>query len=45
MDKYNIEIGGGLGVLSGMIWRVGLMGHTAKKENVDRLFDALSTII
>tara|TARA_Y100000814_G_scaffold290563_1_gene265314 strand:+ start:71 stop:1186 length:1116 start_codon:yes stop_codon:yes gene_type:complete len=45
LKEHNIEIGGGLGVLGGKIWRVGLMGHTAKKENIDRLFNALSTII
>ena len=45
LKKYNIEIGGGLGVLNGKIWRVGLMGHTAKKENIDKLFNALSSII
>jgi len=45
LKEYNIEIGGGLGVLDGKIWRVGLMGYTAKKENVDKLFNALSSII
>ena len=45
LKEYNIEIGGGLGELSGKIWRVGLMGYTAKKKNVDKLFNALSSII
>ena len=45
LKEYNIEIGGGLGVLNGKIWRVGLMGYTAKKENIDKLFNALSSII
>jgi len=31
--------------LKGKVWRVGLMGHTAKKKNVDKLCNALSSII
>ena len=45
LNDYNIEIGGGLGNLAGNVWRVGLMGHTARNENVDRLFNALSSIL
>jgi alanine-glyoxylate transaminase/serine-glyoxylate transaminase/serine-pyruvate transaminase len=45
LKEYNIEIGGGLGVLKGKVWRVGLMGHTAKKKNIDKLCNALSSII
>jgi len=40
-----IEIGGGLGPLAGQIWRIGLMGHTAREENVERLLLALKTIL
>jgi alanine-glyoxylate transaminase / serine-glyoxylate transaminase / serine-pyruvate transaminase len=40
-SEFKIEIGGGLGPLAGKIWRIGLMGHTAKRENVDRLLLAL----
>jgi len=40
-SEFKIEIGGGLGPLAGKIWRIGLMGHTAKEENVDRLLLAL----
>jgi len=43
--EHFIEIGGGLGPLAGQIWRIGLMGHTAREENVDRLLDALKTIL
>jgi alanine-glyoxylate transaminase/serine-glyoxylate transaminase/serine-pyruvate transaminase len=45
LKEYDIEIGAGLGPLAGKIWRVGLMGHTARKENVDRLVGALKTLI
>ena len=41
----NIEIGGGLGPLSNKIWRVGLMGETAKKENIQKLMDAFSKVL
>lgn len=40
-NKHLIEIGAGLGPLAGKIWRVGLMGHTAREENVDRFLAAL----
>jgi alanine-glyoxylate transaminase/serine-glyoxylate transaminase/serine-pyruvate transaminase len=43
--EYCIEIGGGLGPLAGRIFRVGLMGHTARAENVDSLLSALRGII
>ncbi|MCG8617052.1 MAG: alanine--glyoxylate aminotransferase family protein [Desulfobacterales bacterium] len=41
LKEYNIEIGAGLGPLAGVIWRIGLMGHTAREENVTRLLTAL----
>ena len=40
-----IEIGAGLGPLAGKIWRIGLMGHTARKENIDILLAALKKAI
>ena len=45
LNEHRIEIGGGLGALAGKIWRVGIMGHTARKESVDRLAGALKQII
>lgn len=41
LQEFTIEIGGGLGPLAGKIWRVGVMGHTARPENIDRLLTAL----
>ncbi len=41
LNDYNIEIAGGLGELSGDVWRVGLMGYNSRPENVYRLLDAL----
>jgi alanine-glyoxylate transaminase/serine-glyoxylate transaminase/serine-pyruvate transaminase len=34
LEEFNIEIGGGLGVLKGRIWRVGLMGGGSTSNNV-----------
>jgi alanine-glyoxylate transaminase/serine-glyoxylate transaminase/serine-pyruvate transaminase len=45
LKDYHIEIGGGLGPLAGKIWRIGLMGETAKKENIQKLMDAFRKII
>ena len=44
-QDYKIEIGPGLGPLAGKIWRIGLMGHTAREENVDRVLSALKEIL
>jgi len=43
--EHRIEIGAGLGPLAGQIWRVGLMGHTAREENVERLLSALEAVM
>lgn len=40
-SEFKIEIGGGLGSLAGKIWRIGIMGHTARTENVVRFLSAL----
>jgi len=36
-----IEIGGGLGPFKGKVWRIGLMGHGSRRDNVERLLKAL----
>lgn len=45
LNSYNIEIGGGLGVFAGKVWRIGLMGHSAYEPNVDKLIAALKKLI
>lgn len=45
LEVYNIEIGAGLGSLAGKIWRIGLMGHSAREENIDTLLSALKDIL
>lgn len=34
LTDYNLEIGAGLGNFAGKVWRIGLMGYAARKENV-----------
>jgi len=43
--EHQIEIGAGLGPLAGKIWRIGLMGHTAREENVQRFLTALGNTL
>jgi alanine-glyoxylate transaminase/serine-glyoxylate transaminase/serine-pyruvate transaminase len=45
LSEFNLEIGAGLGVLAGKIWRIGLMGASARRENVDYCLKALSTVL
>ncbi|GAB4574374.1 MAG: alanine--glyoxylate aminotransferase family protein [Anaerolineae bacterium] len=45
MTRYNIEISGGLGELKGKVWRVGLMGYSARPENVLLLLAALEELL
>jgi alanine-glyoxylate transaminase/serine-glyoxylate transaminase/serine-pyruvate transaminase len=44
LDHYNIEIAGGFGPLKGKIWRIGLMGHSSRRENVALLLAALAAV-
>ena len=45
LDRYGIEIGGGLGAYAGKVWRIGCMGHTARLANVTLLLGALGEIL
>jgi alanine-glyoxylate transaminase/serine-glyoxylate transaminase/serine-pyruvate transaminase len=45
INDFNIEIGAGLGDLAGKIWRIGLMGHTSRKENVELCLKALKKVL
>jgi alanine-glyoxylate transaminase/serine-glyoxylate transaminase/serine-pyruvate transaminase len=42
LQRYGIEIGGGLGAFAGKMWRIGLMGFTAQERNVALLLAALA---
>jgi len=45
LEEHQIEIGAGLGPLAGKIWRIGVMGHTAQPENIQRFSAALKKSI
>jgi alanine-glyoxylate transaminase/serine-glyoxylate transaminase/serine-pyruvate transaminase len=45
LEEFGIEIGAGLGPLKGKIWRVGLMGETSKRENVEAFIAALKACL
>ena len=44
LEKFGIEIGGGLGPLKGKVWRIGLMGESCTEANVLTLLNALEEI-
>jgi alanine-glyoxylate transaminase/serine-glyoxylate transaminase/serine-pyruvate transaminase len=41
LADHSIEVGGGLGPLAGKVWRIGLMGESARQENVLAVLAAL----
>ena len=41
LQEYGIEIGAGLGPLQGKAWRVGLMGESSTRANVEALLGAV----
>jgi alanine-glyoxylate transaminase/serine-glyoxylate transaminase/serine-pyruvate transaminase len=41
LTEFGIEIGGGLGEFKGKAWRIGLMGHSSRPNNVLLLLGAL----
>lgn len=45
LNEFDLEIGAGLGALAGKVWRIGLMGYSAREENVDRCLAALAAVI
>jgi len=45
LNEYNLEIGAGLGDLAGKVWRIGLMGHSSRAENVIFCLSALEAVM
>jgi alanine-glyoxylate transaminase/serine-glyoxylate transaminase/serine-pyruvate transaminase len=45
LRNHDIEIGGGLGSVAGSIWRIGLMGESARRENVMRVLSTLEEVL
>jgi alanine-glyoxylate transaminase / serine-glyoxylate transaminase / serine-pyruvate transaminase len=45
LEQFNLEIGAGLGPLAGKVWRFGLMGYSARRDNVMLCLDALARVL
>jgi len=45
LNEYNLEIGAGLGALAGKVWRIGLMGHASRAENILLCIGALESVL
>ena len=45
LEQYNLEIGAGLGVLAGKVWRIGLMGYASNPKNVLLCVNALEAVL
>lgn len=41
MDKYKVEIAGGLGPSAGKVWRVGILGYNAQPQNIQIVLDVI----
>ena len=45
LNGFNLEIGAGLGALAGKVWRIGLMGHSSRAENIFLCLAALEAVM
>jgi alanine-glyoxylate transaminase/serine-glyoxylate transaminase/serine-pyruvate transaminase len=45
LNRFGIEIGGGLGDFKGKVWRIGLMGYGSRPANVFVLLSALEQLL
>jgi alanine-glyoxylate transaminase/serine-glyoxylate transaminase/serine-pyruvate transaminase len=45
LREFNLEIGAGLGALAGKVWRIGLMGHSSRAENILLCVGALEAVL
>jgi alanine-glyoxylate transaminase/serine-glyoxylate transaminase/serine-pyruvate transaminase len=45
LNEHHLEIGAGLGDLAGRVWRIGLMGHGSRIENVTHCLAALDAVL
>ncbi|HHO59490.1 MAG TPA: alanine--glyoxylate aminotransferase family protein [Thiotrichales bacterium] len=45
LNEFNLEIGAGLGTLAGKVWRIGLMGHSSRAENIFLCLSALEATL
>ena len=45
LADYDLEIGAGLGVMAGKVWRIGLMGYSSNPRNVLHCLGALDDVL
>ena len=45
LNDFNLEIGAGLGALAGKVWRIGLMGHASRTENIFLCLSSLEAVL
>jgi len=45
LNKFNLEIGAGLGELAGKVWRIGLMGYNSNEKLVDYCVNSLKEVL
>ncbi len=45
LERWNLEIGAGLGALAGKVWRIGLMGQSATPTHVATCLAALDAVL
>jgi len=45
LNDFNLEIGAGLGALAGKVWRIGLMGHASRAENIFLCLSSLEAVL
>jgi alanine-glyoxylate transaminase/serine-glyoxylate transaminase/serine-pyruvate transaminase len=45
LNEYNIEIAAGFGALKDQVWRIGLMGYSSRRENVQLFLSCLAEVL
>jgi alanine-glyoxylate transaminase/serine-glyoxylate transaminase/serine-pyruvate transaminase len=45
LNEFNLEIGAGLGEFAGKVWRIGLMGYSSRKSNIELCLSALRSVL
>lgn len=45
LERFDLEIGAGLGEFAGKAWRIGLMGHACRQHNVLACLTALESVL
>ncbi len=45
LERFDIEVGGGLGPLAGRAWRIGLMGESCHEDRLEFLLEAIREVL